>query len=35
MKPLIRVKVKTTDCCIINTSEIEAKLKKGLVLSHG
>lgn len=34
LKPLMRVKVRTTDSCIIECGEIEAKLK-GLVVSQG
>ena len=32
-KPLFRIKIRTTDSCILETAEIETKLK-GLVASH-
>ena len=34
IKPLLRVKIRTTDSCTLETVEIEKKLK-GLVESHG
>lgn len=32
-KPLLRIKIRTTDSCTLETAEIETKLK-GLVVSH-
>lgn len=33
-KPLLKIKIRSTDSCMIETADIEEKLKKGLAVAH-